>query len=257
VRHIDPDLIALAALGEPLGAADRDHLAECGDCARELAALTTAAAVARAGGEEQLVPAPDAVWERIRGELGLSAGLEPGTPAAVAAPVGPVVSGGPVVPEAAGDPPPVRAAGRRRRGGWLAAAAAGLVVGGVAGGLVVDTLRDRSQEEVLAEARLAALPGWDATGDAVVEETPDGQRTLVVRLTGGEFDGYREVWLLDRDATRLVGLGLLDGDEGRFTLPAGLDLDDYAVVDVSAEPIDGDPGHSGDSILRGELSAPA
>jgi RNA polymerase sigma-70 factor (ECF subfamily) len=47
------------------------------------------------------------------------------------------------------------------------------------------------------------------------------------------------------------------GDEGRFTFPVGLDLDDFAVVDVSAEPFDGDPAHSGDSILRGELSTPA
>ena len=50
---------------------------------------------------------------------------------------------------------------------------------------------------------------------------------------------------------------MLDGDEGRFSIPVGLDLDDYALVDVSAEQFDGDPSHSGDSILRGELSTPA
>jgi hypothetical protein len=139
----------------------------------------------------------------------------------------------------------------------LAAAAAGLVVGGVGGGLVVAGLQRADSEQVLAEAQLDALPGWSATGDAVVEEDADGRRTLVVRLAGAEGDGFREVWLLDREATRLVGLGVLDGDEGRFTIPVGLDLDDFAVVDVSAEPFDGDPAHSGDSILRGELSTPA
>ncbi len=45
----------------------------------------------------------------------------------------------------------------------------------------------------------------------------------------------------------------LEGTEGRLPIPASVDLDDYAVVDVSAEPLDGDPTHSGDSIVRGIL----
>jgi hypothetical protein len=32
-----------------------------------------------------------------------------------------------------------------------------------------------------------------------------------------------------------------------------LDLRDYPVVDISREPLDGDPAHSADSISRGEL----
>jgi hypothetical protein len=255
VRHIDPDAVALAALGEPLDADDRAHLASCADCAREVASLAATVAVGRAAADEHPVPPPDAVWERVRGELGLSPGLLPGVapepgasqPVAVgeSAVATPVPAAGPVRP----------ARGRTR---WvLAAAAAGLVIGGVGGGLVVAGLQRSDSEQVLAEAQLDALPGWTATGDAVVEEDAAGRRTLVVRLTGAEGDGFREVWLLDRDATRLVGLGVLDGDEGRFTIPVGLDLDDFAVVDVSAEPFDGDPAHSGDSILRGELSTPA
>jgi hypothetical protein len=55
----------------------------------------------------------------------------------------------------------------------------------------------------------------------------------------------------------VAGLAVLDGEEGRFTIPVGLDPDDFALVDVSAEPFDGDPAHSGDSILRGELGTPA
>ncbi|WP_255595821.1 anti-sigma factor [Cellulomonas sp. C5510] len=146
---------------------------------------------------------------------------------------------------------------RRARRALLAVAAAGLVVGGTAGGLVVAGLQRGDQEQVVARTVLDALPGWAASGDAVVEEDLEGRRTLVVRLEGGEADGFREVWLLDRDVTGLVSLGLLDGDEGRFAIPAGLDLGRYPVVDVSAEPDDGDPAHSGDSILRGELTAPA
>ena len=64
----------------------------------------------------------------------------------------------------------------------------------------------------------------------------------------------REVWLIRSDASGLVSLGLLEGDSGRFVVPDGIDLDEFTLVDVSAEPVDGDPAHSGDSIVRGELS---
>ena len=50
-----------------------------------------------------------------------------------------------------------------------------------------------------------------------------------------------------------MSLGLLEGASGRFVVPDGIDLDEFTLVDVSAEPVDGDPAHSGDSIVRGEL----
>lgn len=284
--HLDPDAVALAALGEPLDPAPRAHLAACAHCAREVASLAAAAAVARAGDGGGLVPPPDAVWDRVRGELGLAddvapdgagsgaagdvardpalsgAGVDGGDLDGVAGPAGSALADG-------GDParvvgPGVPAGGavpstapRRRRGPWLAAAAAGLVVGGVAGGLAVSAALRPEAETVVAEVRLEALPGWSASGDAQVEEDAEGRRTLVVRVTDADADGFREVWLLDAGATRLVSLGLLDGDEGRFALPADLDLAEFPVVDVSAEPFDGDPAHSGDSIVRGELALPA
>lgn len=42
---------------------------------------------------------------------------------------------------------------------------------------------------------------------------------------------------------------------GTLPFPQGLDLAEYAIVDVSNEPYDGNPGHSSDSIARGELTA--
>ena len=306
--HIDPDAVALAALGEPLDPADRTHLAGCAECAQEVASLAAAAAVARAGGREPLVPAPAAVWDRIRAELDLPADLAPadvpggtGVPGSVAGvpgaagvpgsaaerpggtgapgsvaempggtgvPVGaPAVSGVPEIPREAEPPSGAPAGGgspagpspvRRWRRAWVAAAAAaGLVVGGVAGGLVVSALQRSGSETVVAQGQLDALPGWSATGDAVVEVDPDGRRTLVVRVEGDDADGFREVWLLDAEASQLVALGVLDGDEGRFVIPVGLDLARFPVVDVSAEPFDGDPAHSGDSIVRGTLATPA
>lgn len=273
--HLDPDAVALAALGEPLDAAPRAHLVACADCAREVASLAAAAAVARAGDGGGLVAPPAAVWDRVHDELGLAddvapegAGTRAGTRAARDdsarddavrddavrddAAGGSATAGG---PERAGTVPvPAR---RRRRGPWLAVAAAGLVVGGVAGGLAVSAALRPEPETVVAEVRLEALPGWSASGDAQVEEDAEGRRTLVVRVTDADADGFREVWLLDPGATRLVSLGVLDGDEGRFALPPGLDLAEFPVVDVSAEAFDGDPAHSGDSIVRGELALPA
>jgi hypothetical protein len=110
---------------------------------------------------------------------------------------------------------------------------------------------------VQATAVLEPLPGWDASGSAVVETRSDGSRVLVVDLSKEtpSDDGFREVWLLKPDVSGLVSLGTLEGSTGRFDLPAGLDLSQYSVVDVSEEQFDGNPAHSGDSIVRGPLEA--
>ena len=52
----------------------------------------------------------------------------------------------------------------------------------------------------------------------------------------------------------LVALGVLpEGDVGEFEVPQGLLDEGYRIVDISVEPDDGDPTHSGDSIVRGAL----
>ncbi|WP_241984590.1 anti-sigma factor domain-containing protein [Cryobacterium adonitolivorans] len=107
----------------------------------------------------------------------------------------------------------------------------------------------------IAQAQRDALPGWAASGNASVAESADGRREVVVDLDDDAGSaGLREVWLLTADATGLVSVGLLDGSSGRFSIPAGIDLAEYPVVDVPAEPADGNPAHSGDSIVRGTLS---
>jgi hypothetical protein len=163
------------------------------------------------------------------------------TPANESRPVAPVVS----LPD-------------RRRRAWLPIAAAACavgLVGGIAGGVWWQSTRQGAPEAVIAQAQLDALPGWAASGNASVQETVDGRREVVVDLADDDDpDGLREVWLLTADATRLVSVGLLDGTTGRFSIPAGIDLAEYPVVDVSAEPADGNPAHSGDSIVRGTLS---
>ena len=53
----------------------------------------------------------------------------------------------------------------------------------------------------------------------------------------------------------MVPLGVLRPGTQTFELPAGLDLGEYPIVDVSVEPLDGDPTHSGISVARGELES--
>ena len=243
MEHVDPEVLALIALGETAGDdADRRHLDGCAECAAEVYSLAAVVATGRSVTESDALVAPaPAVWDRIRAELALPA---PAAAATSLAPAGPTASA-PVVPL------------RRRRAPWLAAAAAaGLVVGGVGGAWWAGERTGSTAPAVVAEAALKPLPGWDASGTALVEKQPDGARVLVVTLDGGaEAGDFREVWLIDRDVKRLVSLGVLEGSAGRFTVPAGLDLTDFPIVDVSQEPFDGVPAHSGDSIVRGTLGA--
>ncbi|PAU83464.1 anti-sigma factor, partial [Kocuria sp. WN036] len=133
-----------------------------------------------------------------------------------------------------------------------AAAAAALLVGGVSV-WGAQRLGLEPDPTVLATAELEPLAGYTARGSAEVDERPDGTRQLVVRTDPADVDGFKEVWLLAPDAQRMVSLGVMAGDEAVFVLPENLDVGEFPVVDVSNEPIDGDPTHSGDSIVRGVL----
>ncbi|MDM7829993.1 anti-sigma factor [Cellulomonas edaphi] len=268
--HVDEDVLALLALGEEAGTtADRAHVQQCELCADEIAVLADVVAVARAGDAELVSPGPQ-VWERVAAELDLAPASGSGTAAperaveaapehsAEAAPersVQPLPDEAPdvVVPLA-----PRRAGGRRPRAwAWAAAAAVvGIIVGG-AGAAWALTQGDRVKS-VVATATLEPLPGWDADGSATVETRRDGTRVLVVDVNEQTAPaGFREVWLLRPDVSGLVAVGTLEGASGRFELPAGLDLSEFSVVDVSQEQFDGDPAHSGDSIVRGAQRAGA
>jgi anti-sigma-K factor RskA len=139
----------------------------------------------------------------------------------------------------------------------VAAAAAVAVAAAVAGVGLAGALPGTGGSPVDGpSARLTALGAVAASGEVVLSSDADG-RALSVDTEGLPTpDGLYEVWLIDLEAGRLVALGTLD-DSGRaeLTIPAGVDLGDYPEVDVSLEPDDGDPQHSGDSVLRGALPA--
>ena len=53
----------------------------------------------------------------------------------------------------------------------------------------------------------------------------------------------------------MVSLGVVQSGDTQWDWPTGIDPNEYSLVDLSIEPDDGDPTHSGRSILRGELKS--
>ncbi|WP_426119870.1 anti-sigma factor domain-containing protein [Kocuria sp. LHG3120] len=273
MAHLSEESLTLLALGEAVDPQSQEHVASCPDCAAELASLQRVVHAGRAEAPALTAPGPG-VWAAIHAELGLSdevaadplAGARDGARGDASA--GDGIAGDP--PGAADSTRADDAAGRggatvvdldarrrRPRRGVpyplaAAAAAAALVVGGVSV-WGAQRLGLEPDPTVLATAQLEPLAGYTARGSAEVDERPDGTRQLVVRTDPADVDGFKEVWLLAPDAQRMVSLGVMAGDEAVFVLPENLDVGEFPVVDVSNEPIDGDPTHSGDSIVRGVL----
>lgn len=256
MQHPDPEVLSLLALDEPVDDGQiMEHLRSCPECAAEYAALRRAVSAVRTTPDTSVLEPPGAnVWAAIHRELGLSeavaqdpltsAPAEPATEAVEPAETAPAETApaGPV-------PGRTRASNvtwLRRPGVWLAAAAALVVAVGIA-------LSVGLPAPPVAEAELAPLAQYSATGSAKVTESRDGSRTIEVQLNKTEAKGYQEVWLIAPDLSRLVSLGIMNSSSGRFEVPAGLDLSAYPIVDVSDEPLDGNPAHSSVSIVRGTL----
>jgi hypothetical protein len=103
-------------------------------------------------------------------------------------------------------------------------------------------------------------PPASGAAEVVAATGDDAVPSLRVTVSGlPAVPGYHGVWLIDADTGEMVALGVLPGSagdaSGSFALPEGLDLSTYDLVDVSDEPLDGDPTHSGVSLLRGTLAA--
>jgi hypothetical protein len=266
MTHIDEETLALLAIGDvgPSGA-DAEHLAACAECRDELDDLRRVVSVARSARGVDLVPPSPAVWARIATDLGFDergAGDDPTQSQSQSQPQ-PVAAGSGQAPSPDVAPRRRGARLRRRTVVMLTAAAGvvGLVVGLGVGASVFGGRADQPTTDaaVLSRTALDPLPGWTgATGSAELERSGDGRLTLVIDLDHRAAEGdapLREVWMMRSDLRGLVSVGFLDGDRGRFVVPSGVDPSSYPVVDVSAEADDGDPTHSGDSVVRGTLRA--
>jgi anti-sigma-K factor RskA len=242
VQHPSEDDLTLLALGEPVPGVVA-HVHGCPVCDGEVRALQATVATARRSDMLELAAPPPAVWHRIVEELGF-ADHERGPADGPAD--GPVARPDDVVV-------PLRRSPWRRP---LTAAAAVLAVAAAATAVLVGVRGPGPETPQELRAPLVALGTTAASGEVVLAQTP-GQRSLVVDTAGlPPADGFYEVWLLDLERDRMVALGVLDDSgRGRLTVPEGVQVGDYPQVDVSLEPDDGDPAHSGDSVLRGELPA--
>lgn len=175
-----------------------------------------------------LRPPPDDLWERIAEDVR--------------------VDGGPTITA-------TRRARRQRR--LVALAAAVLVVMALAASALLVDRGSTGSTELVARASLSGAgldPGGDSTGSAELLEGSAGWKVAIQAEDLPELpDGsYYEAWLLGAGPEQVQSLGALEGD-GRFAVPEGLAIDDFPLVDVSIEPIDGNPAHSSKSVLRGEL----
>lgn len=165
------------------------------------------------------------------------------------------------------DLPPLPATEPPARARWslpawrplVAVAASVVLIGvGVAIGLVV---ADGGGDDEGPPIALAAIGegGAGASGRARVVSADDGGlRVSVSGLEPSAADGFYELWLLD-GPERLISLGgfrVPASGAAEVTVPLPVEVNDFAYVDVSVEREDGDPGHSGVSVLRGP-TAPA
>jgi anti-sigma-K factor RskA len=267
VPHCTPEQLALAALRERLPETDVAHLAACAYCRAEVASLQRGVdvlAVPELAAPGAAVPPPPGVWAGIAATTGVSAAPRPevvagsghALTAVPAGPARPEVSARPEVPAPRSGRPASAGVVRPQWSRLLLAAAAALVVGvGIGAGAVALGTGD-DEGVAVAAASLDPLDDSDATGEARVVERPDGSRVLAIDLSAADpDDGFYEVWLIDEAVQDMYSLGVVQGG-GEVTLevPPGVDLTEFPVVDVSVEPLDGNPGHSGVSIARGRLA---
>jgi len=134
--------------------------------------------------------------------------------------------------------------------------AAAVVAGAVVGAGAVAVVQGGDDGEPVTAVALDPLADNDASGRAEVVQLDDGSRVVQVQLDAPALDAeYYELWLIDRDVVGMVPLGVVRPGTQTVELPADLDLGEFPLVDVSVEPLDGDPTHSGNSVARGELDS--
>lgn len=153
-------------------------------------------------------------------------------------------------------PPLVRSMERRQRRAVASAlvgvAAAVLAVVGVSW-----VLTNEPAPQPVATFRMEPLDDRVATGVEGRLVTTDAGQAVEVDLDGlpAAPDGtFYELWLLDLDAGRLVSLGPVD-PSSTYSVPSAVAAASWPTIDVSVEPVDGDPTHSSDSVLRGPVVA--
>jgi hypothetical protein len=221
-------------IGDHVGDADPD-----GTLARILGSLTEE--------DREFTTPPTGLWDMIANELGVDdAGSRPARLAVVdpadEATEQPLATVVPLTP--------------RGRWGLAFIAGAAALVAMVVSFATWRAVSDKDDVTVIASVPISSEglgTSSELTGRAeLIEE--DG--VLYIQLDVGDLpspDGYIEAWLIDTDVQGMYPLGAVNGDV-RLPVPHGVEPTDFPIVDLSVEPLDGDPTHSGVSILRGQLT---
>ncbi|HVK44261.1 MAG TPA: anti-sigma factor [Micropruina sp.] len=249
--HPSDDVLAGVAIGDDTDEAVAAHLRTCNRCGATLDELRELIARVADAAAEQLHQPPDSVWSRIADETGEGGATEQGLqkgrrdePDQSGASDAPLEAAGPTL-----EPAPPRF-GRT----WLwGAVAAGVAVGVLTATVVPQFTRP---QEVVAKASLSTLDTGQTQGRATVtgQGTALDLNLQVQPQTAGT--GFLEVWLINTDLKRMVSVGVLPNGSNaqEFPITSTLLEQGYVIVDISREPFDDRPQHSGDSLLRGTLS---
>ncbi|MDQ1247600.1 MAG: hypothetical protein QG597_1971 [Actinomycetota bacterium] len=240
--HVPADELADVALGEAPTPAMQAHLESCARCRLTVSELLEVIVTAQDGMPDGslTVDPPARVWAAIDASIHEPTNVVPLT-----------------TPTRTTTGRPARRSRRRHTGPLLlAAAVVGILVGG---GLVAATDAWRSEPTVVAAAPLAPVPGGPdgpQTGLAQIEKVSEGEVLSISTSDLADPTGYYEVWLLDPASGGMIAMGVVPPGSGTASLPVppGVDLTTYAAVDISDEPMDGNPGHSAVSVLRGQLA---
>jgi len=271
--HPEPDDLALVALGEQLDGGVQAHIAGCATCKAEVESFRGTIELVGLSDYGRDAPAPgEHVWAAISTELAF-APEEPGTlraaPRLAVVPTTPLPTVSPPPPpvaepaeEPATEVPPaaVPIAPRRRRNRWVAPIAAAVVGIALGAGAVIVVQNREGAVTIDATAPLTPVQGGPlppndgqlGTAELVTARAGQQIRVDASSLPAAATSAY-EVWLFGDDG-RMVSLGTLADGSGSFTVPAGIDTNQYRTVDISDEPPDGNPAHSGISLVRGTFA---
>jgi len=245
MSHYDADTLALIALGEQEVSSDSGaHLAQCEQCRDEVASLRNVVVVGRSTAPtDTLLEPPARVWEGIVQATGVGeATAQPPTQSPS------VVTPTNVVPLAK----------KSRRSSVLLGVAAGIVGLVVGVGITVAAeSTTTTKPTVVASVPLQPKSVADAQGTAVISYNKGKPPVVTISVRNlPQAHGYYEVWLMNAAPLRFVALGPLNANQrGVFQLPAGLPVRDYGYIDISLQPYNGSPVHSGNSVARGALPA--
>lgn len=143
---------------------------------------------------------------------------------------------------------------RQRR---IVTAAGALALAACAAVAIPLALNGRGTATLLAAAPLsnAGLAAFDATPEGsarLVESQGHTYLEVSVRNVPVRNGEHLELWLIDTAVKGMVSLGPYTGSH-RYAVPDGISAERFPIVDVSLEPADGVPTHSGVSVVRGTL----